>query len=191
MPHRLLRLVPLIVVAFALAGATNASAAKKAGCDSQVNDTAAKLLPCITQPDLTGYMNDFWQIALANPGPDGHPSRNSGEPGYLASVMYVKKLMDQWGYATTIQTYTFPYFAFVGTPSMSELSPTAHDFVLNADFSVGQAAASRPPPSTGGPGSSSRRRPRRAPRAGARRPTSPGSQPATSHSSSAAAATSA
>jgi len=134
------RLVPLIVVAFALVGTINANAAKKASCDSQVNDTAAKLLPCITQSDLTGYMNGFWQIALANPGPDGHPSRNSGEPGYLASVMYVKNLMDQWGYDTTIQTYTFPYFSYVGTPAMSEVSPTARDFALNVDFSAGQAA---------------------------------------------------
>ena len=140
MPHRLTRLVPLIVVAFALAGTTNANAAKQAGCDSQVNDSAATLLPCITKADLTGYMNDFWQIALDNPGPDGHPSRNSGEPGYLASVMYVKNLMDQWGYDTTIQTYTFPYFSYVGTPTMSEVTPAAHDFVLNVDFSAGQAA---------------------------------------------------
>jgi hypothetical protein len=108
MPHRLRRLVPLIVVAFALLATANASAAKKPNCDSQVNDTAATLLPCIMQDDLTGYMNDFWDIAVANPGPDGHPSRNSGESGYRASVMYVKNLMDQWGYQTTVQTYEFP-----------------------------------------------------------------------------------
>ena len=29
-------------------------------------------------------MQAFQEIADANPGPDGHPSRNSGEPGYLA-----------------------------------------------------------------------------------------------------------
>jgi hypothetical protein len=31
--------------------------------------------------DLWKHMQEFQAIADANPGPDGHPSRNSGEPG--------------------------------------------------------------------------------------------------------------
>ena len=38
-------------------------------------------------------MQAFQAIANANPGPDGHPSRNSGEPGYKASADYVARLM--------------------------------------------------------------------------------------------------
>ena len=40
-------------------------------------------------------------IADANPGADGHPSRNSGEPGYKASVDYVANLMRKAGYDVT------------------------------------------------------------------------------------------
>ena len=43
-------------------------------------------------------MQEFQAIADANPGPDGHPSRNSGEPGYLASALYVKQQMEDAGY---------------------------------------------------------------------------------------------
>ena len=56
---------------------------------NRVNDTPDKLLPCIQTEDLWPHMQAFQAIANANPGPDGHPSRNSGEPGYKASVDYV------------------------------------------------------------------------------------------------------
>src|SRR5919206_4038465 len=126
MPRRLKRLMPLcVVVAIGLIGTANASAAKKVDCASQVNDTPSKLLPCITRDDLWSHMQAFWQIAQDNPGPDGHPSRNSGEPGYKASVDYVANLMRQAGYDVTEQPYTFDYFAYQGVPSMSEVSPTA------------------------------------------------------------------
>jgi len=133
-------LVPLCVVA-ALVLTVNSSAAQPPNCDAQVNDTAAKLLPCITQDDLTGYMNDFWNIAVANPGPNGHPSRNSGEPRYRASVDYVADLMRHWGYDVTIQQYTFPYFAYKSIPTLSEVSPTPQSFVLGAgqDWTAGQS----------------------------------------------------
>jgi Zn-dependent M28 family amino/carboxypeptidase len=140
MPHRLKRLVPLLLVAVALVTIADAGAKTAATCDTQVNDTAAKLLPCITTSDLMDHMQHFWDIAVANPGPDGHPSRNSGEPGYLASVRYVRNLMDAAGYTTHIQQYTFPYFAFKAVPAMSEISPTAQSFTLNDQFTAAQAA---------------------------------------------------
>jgi len=46
----------------------------------------------------------FQTIADDNPSPaDGHPSRNSGEPGYKASADYVANLMKAAGYNVTIQ----------------------------------------------------------------------------------------
>src|SRR4029077_10086092 len=101
--------------------------------------TPSKLLPCIQKDDLWSYMQDFQAIADANPGPDGHPSRNSGEPGYKASALYVANLMQQWGYNVTIQTYQFPYFAYVGVPTLSEVSPTHHDFQVGVDWNPGPA----------------------------------------------------
>ena len=104
-------LILLGLVAFGAFGASTASAAAPTPhkCDSRANNTAKKLLPCIQTADLWQHMMDFQAIADANPGPDGHPSRNSGEPGYLASVRYVAKKMQQAGYKTSVQTYKFPY----------------------------------------------------------------------------------
>jgi hypothetical protein len=104
-----------------------------------VNDTPSKLLPCIQKDDLWSYMQDFQAIADANPGADGHPSRNSGEPGYKASADYVANLMKQWGYNVTIQTYQIPYFSYVGVPVLSEDSPTPHDYHVGVDWNPGPA----------------------------------------------------
>ena len=110
-----------------------------AGCANRVNDTARKLLPCIRTEDLRHHMQALQAIADANPGPDGHPSRNSGEPGYKASADYVARLMTQAGYNVTIQTYKFDYFAYTALPVLSEVSPTAHDYVVSTDFNPGQS----------------------------------------------------
>src|SRR5438477_6568129 len=87
-------------------------------------------------------MKAFQAIADANPGADGHPSRNSGEPGYKASVDYVANLMKAAGYKVTIQTYHFDYFSFIGTPQFSEVSPTAHDYALVSEWNPGRSNGS-------------------------------------------------
>jgi len=129
-------------VAAAPAGARPASAAdgpSPAGCADRTNNTAPKLLECISTADLWGYMKAFQAIADQNPGPDGHPSRNSGEPGYKASADYVASLMRQAGYDVTIQTYKFFYFAYTGIPTFSEISPTSHDFKVTTEWNPGQS----------------------------------------------------
>ena len=132
----------LLCAAAVLLAPASAGAATSTGCDNRVNDTPGKLIPCIRQGDLWGYMQDFQAIADANPGADGHPSRNSGEPGYKASADYVANLMKSWGYDVTIQTYHFDYFSFVGTPKFSEDSPTAHDFALVSEWNPGRSNGS-------------------------------------------------
>jgi hypothetical protein len=109
------------------------------GCANRVNDTPAKLLPCIRTEDLWRHMKAFQAIADANPGPDGHASRNSGEPGYKASVDYVANLMQQAGYDVTIQTYKFFYFAYAAVPTFREVSPTSHDYTVANDWNPGQS----------------------------------------------------
>src|SRR6266576_6182042 len=102
--------------------APTASAAPRDACDTQVNDTLNKLLPCIKTNDLWNHMKKFQAIADANPSPaDGHPSRNSGEPGYKASADYVAQTMRAAGYNVTIQPYTFTYYAYTATPTLSEV----------------------------------------------------------------------
>src|SRR5438874_5334644 len=122
---------------------TNAGAAPPTNCDTQVNDTQAKLLPCIQQKDLWAYMEKLQAIAKKNPSPaDGHPSRNSGEPGYKASADYVASVMSAAGYNVTIQTYTFTYYAFTGVPSWSETSPAAQTFGLTTEWNPGRSTGS-------------------------------------------------
>jgi hypothetical protein len=82
-------------------------------------------------------MKAFQAIADANPGLDGHPSRNSGEQGYWESVQYVKNKMEAAGYNVTIQPYTFTYTSFVGTPTWHQSAPTSRDFTLVTDWNPG------------------------------------------------------
>jgi len=117
--------------------AAGAGAVPAPACNNRTNNSPSKLVECITKADLMAHLTALENIAIANPGADGHPSRNSGEPGYLASVNYVKNLMQAAGYNVTIQTYTFPYFSYVGTPSLSEASPTARGFTLVTDWNPG------------------------------------------------------
>ena len=96
MPHRLKsRLVQswlvagcLVVGLIAPSGASAEPSSK--ACNRRVNDTPSRLLPCIKTADLWAHMQAFQSIADAFPGPDGHASRNSGEPGYLESAQSVK-----------------------------------------------------------------------------------------------------
>jgi hypothetical protein len=105
-----------------------------------VNDTPAKLLPCITTADLWNHMKNFDAIAKANPSPaDGHPSLNSGEPGYKAAVDYVAARMTEAGYNVTIQPYKFTYYAYTSKPTLSEVSPITHDYTLNSEWNPGQS----------------------------------------------------
>ena len=152
-------LAPLCVAAWLLMPAS-AGAISSAACNARPNSTPKKLVECINTNDLWQHMQALQSIADANPGPDGHPSRNAGEPGYKASVDYVARLMSQAGYHVTIQTYKFDYFVFTTTPTMSEVSPTAHDYGLSTEFnpglSIGTTTAALQPaggiliPSTGG-----------------------------------------
>ena len=127
------------IVAAAFVFGTTAASATPPDCSTQVNDTPGKLLACITTSDLMNHMQQFSNIAIANPGPDGMPSRNAGEPGYLASVNYVKGLMDAAGYKTTVQPYTLDYFAYLSPPTLTQSAPTAQSFALNVDFTTAQS----------------------------------------------------
>jgi hypothetical protein len=131
MPQRMKWIVPLCVAAltlFVTASASSTTSARRGvNCDTQVNDTPSKLIPCIQQKDLWKHMQAFQAIADANPSPaDGMPSRNSGEPGYKASADYVASVMTAAGYDVKIQTYKFTYYAYTAPPSFQENSPVAH-----------------------------------------------------------------
>jgi hypothetical protein len=129
----------LCVTAAVFTVPARAGAQSSTGCDNRVNDTPGKLVPCINTADLWTHMQAFQAIADANPGADGHPSRNSGEPGYKASVDYVADLMRKAGYDVTLQPYTFTYTSYVGTPTFSQASPTPRSFKLIDDWNPGNS----------------------------------------------------
>jgi hypothetical protein len=143
MPRRLavvLAMVALLIVSGPAAGLVQAAPPLPAdACANRVNNTSKKLVECIRTEDLWRHMQAFQAIADANPGADGHPSRNSGEPGYKASADYVAKAMREAGYNVTIQTYTFPYSSYVGTPSFSETSPTPRTFAVVSEWNPGNS----------------------------------------------------
>jgi hypothetical protein len=118
---------------------TSASAVTSAQCDARSNDTPTKLVECIQQGDLSAHMDALQAIANNNPGPDGHPSRNSGEPGYLASANYVMQKMQDAGYNVHLQNYKFDYYAYTGIPTMSF---DGKDLVLGTDWGPGQSLGS-------------------------------------------------
>ncbi len=134
------RLIALVLVALVIGCGADSTSPVATGnpsdtaCAARNLGTAPALVGCIAQDALWSHMVAFQQIADANPGPDGHASRNAGEPGYLASVNYVAGLMRAAGYRVTIQPYTMTYTGFSSTPLLNELSPTPHTFTLGPDF---------------------------------------------------------
>src|SRR6185369_4202087 len=119
-----------------------AADANPSACANRVNNTPQKLVDCVNRDDLWAHMVKFQQIADANPGADGHPSRNSGEPGYKASADYVADVMRAAGYDVTLQEYKFHYTSFVGDPVLREESPTPHSFGLGTEFNPAAVAGS-------------------------------------------------
>ena len=128
-PSRTPRLVPLclltsLVLAACRAGGqgatplppTEGADVRQQVCRSRVNDTAAKLEQCITRAWLWRRLAHFQTIADANPGSLGHPNRDTGTPGYAASVAYVAELMQRAGYAVTVQKYLYRKVEPLGTP---------------------------------------------------------------------------
>src|SRR4029450_14040543 len=94
MPQRLRRrLAPAclvsLVVAVGLLAPGSAGAITSNQCEARVNDTPDKLIECVKTGDLWKHMEAFQAIADANPGLDGHPSRNSREPGCTQAALSV------------------------------------------------------------------------------------------------------
>ena len=135
-PFRRVALLCLLVGLFV--PATAGADPTPAECDARANDTPGKLLPCIQTDDLWTHMQAFQAIADANPGP-GRPSVAQLRRARLQGVGRLRRAdrCRQAGYDVTIQPYKFTYFAYVGTPTLSEVSPTAHDFTLGHDWNPG------------------------------------------------------
>ncbi|MBV8375330.1 MAG: M28 family peptidase [Candidatus Eremiobacteraeota bacterium] len=85
-------------------------------CAAHANDTVDKLEACITRASLWRRLSAFQRIADEHPGTQGHGNRDTGTPGYAASVAYVARLMRAAGYDVTIQRYRYRNAAAVASP---------------------------------------------------------------------------
>lgn len=104
-----------------------------AACETRTNDSAAKLVACIQRQALWQHLVAFQRIADSNPGANGHGNRNTGEPGYKASVDYVAALVRAAGYRVTIQPYAFTRFRVTGVPTFGTLG---HNYAVSQDWYV-------------------------------------------------------
>jgi len=96
-------------------GTTEAAPSEQA-CQARANDTPEKLLECIQPSSLWNHLAQFQKIADNHKGSDGHGYRDTGTPGYKASVDYVAKLMRQAGYHVTVQQYQYNASEVTGVP---------------------------------------------------------------------------
>jgi hypothetical protein len=108
-------------------------------CEERVNDTPTKLDACITMSSLWGILSNFQTISDQNPGPDGHGNRDTGTPGYEASVDYVAGLMRRAGYTVTIQQYVFASPELSGTPQFGTMS---HSYAFDREWFVARWSGS-------------------------------------------------
>ncbi len=93
-----MRALPLIGAAVLIAGLTAVPAQAAVAVPAQ----AAVAVPDIPVADVKAHLTQLQSIATANGGNRAH-----GRPGYLASVTYVKNLLDAAGFTTTQQSFTY------------------------------------------------------------------------------------
>ena len=93
-----------------------ANAVSGSDCGRRSNNTERRLLECIRAPALWNHLKNLQKIADENPGAKGHGNRDTGTPGYRASVHYVANLMRQAGYTVRIQSYQWKHSKVVGIP---------------------------------------------------------------------------
>lgn len=126
------------LVASACAGPA-VSAPSNKDCETRVNDTPARLLECIQEPALFGHLTDLQAISDAYPTLDGHGNRDTGQPGYKASVDYVASLMRRAGYAVSVQRYN--WVDYHASPA-SAFSIEGRTFAVGRDWFVARLSAS-------------------------------------------------
>lgn len=87
-------------------------------CAGNAPETLDQLEGCMKRETLWRQLAVFQRIADANPGPGGHGNRDTGTPGYKASVDYVAQLVRRAGYSVIIQPYAWKAMKVVGQPAL-------------------------------------------------------------------------
>jgi Zn-dependent M28 family amino/carboxypeptidase len=100
-------------------------------CNRRNNDTAERLLECVTVDQVVKHLQRFQDIATANGG-----NRVSGYPGYDESVEYVVRQLRRVGYDVTIQPFDTVVFNVLGASQFSQVAPTPTTYVESTDFNI-------------------------------------------------------
>jgi Zn-dependent M28 family amino/carboxypeptidase len=120
--------VLLALLASSLTFAPAASAGPQA-CDRRVNDTAKKLIECITLDGVRAH-----QAALQAIADDNNGTRAAGTAGYEDSADYVEAQMTAAGY--DVSRHSFP-FTFVPPPTLRQLTPVDATYATGAFTGTG------------------------------------------------------
>eukprot|EP00007_Cunea_sp_BSH-02190019_P001377 CAMPEP_0174243860 /NCGR_PEP_ID=MMETSP0417-20130205/33109_1 /TAXON_ID=242541 /ORGANISM="Mayorella sp, Strain BSH-02190019" /LENGTH=578 /DNA_ID=CAMNT_0015323455 /DNA_START=9 /DNA_END=1745 /DNA_ORIENTATION=+ len=95
-------------------------------------DPAAQWAAAITADALLAHLNSLLTIAMSNGG-----NRACGQPGYAASVEYVRQQLKENNYDPVIQNFTLDVWDAGSTPPrFNQTRPTALHFDLDSDFAI-------------------------------------------------------
>jgi Zn-dependent M28 family amino/carboxypeptidase len=123
--------VALLVAALAFPLHGGLADAGPAACERRNNNTASKLLECVTLDGVREHQAAFQEIADENGG-----NRFSGLPGYDASVDYVVERLEAAGYDPVIQEFDYLAFRELGPSALAQLAPTPTTYAQGTDFGV-------------------------------------------------------
>jgi Zn-dependent M28 family amino/carboxypeptidase len=123
--------VAVIAAALVLPLSGGPADAGRAACERRNNNTAAKLLECVTLEGVREHQAAFQEIADENGG-----NRFSGFPGYDASVDYVVERLEAAGYEPEVQEFDYMAFRELGPSSLEQTAPETVTYEQGTDFGV-------------------------------------------------------
>ncbi len=101
-----------------------------AACNSILLVSSPIGLPrCMQATNVMKRLEALQDIATLNGG-----NRASGQPGYQASVDYVRSTLEQAGYQVSIQAFPFSAFYPVGPGTLAAVAPQPVSYVWEEDF---------------------------------------------------------
>lgn len=125
-----INIVSILLLGIVSLTVSSVSAGQK-HCEKQVNNTAEKLLECVTLEGVRGHQAAFQSIADDNGG-----IRASGTPGYDDSAAYVADLMFAAGYDVTVQEFQYDSFIVLGPSTLAQIAPTSVVYTEDTDYNL-------------------------------------------------------
>jgi Zn-dependent M28 family amino/carboxypeptidase len=127
---KLLRgMAALLMMALVLPLHAELADAGPSACDKRTNDTAEKLLECVTLAGVREHQAALQAIADANGG-----NRFSGLPGYDASKDYVVERLKAAGYDPVVQEFDYTAYRELGPSALQQTAPNSVTYIEGTDF---------------------------------------------------------